>query len=238
MRVFRPLALLQVGRLTGSFPSFARADKKTQQAGLSPTKRLIHGALGLPTPRTSPRSSSRSDAGPASPVAARATTAVDLPTPDTSPDTADKTSQRRKASGGAPRAEKPAPFVREVPKVEVRLHRWSLTTCAQNVADLGLPMCPPPPLQRLATEDELDAKILRIRAENRRLEEQQSVRARHPVPILALRLLTSVCVRRPLQKVDRDVLDHSPTKTSGFPEHTEVRRARLGPHRRRPTHAG
>lgn len=97
--------------------------------GSSPTKRLIHGALGLPV-RKSPASAVVSVApeaakvAPSTPAGKTKKEATGLPTPEDSPEgnavgIGARDGNRRRVSGGKLR-EKAEAYVRETPKVQVR----------------------------------------------------------------------------------------------------------------------
>lgn len=101
---------------------------------LSPTRRLIHGALGIPRSRKDPSAPEVIAASPSTPVGKAISKAVPLLTPETSPEaTARRPSAESRTSGRLDL--KPEPFIREVTKIEVRQHcQLVLALCAEHFA--------------------------------------------------------------------------------------------------------
>lgn len=115
----RTTARPSLSELTAAEEESTPAAVAGSKNGLSPTRRLIHGALGLPRSRKERAPVVEVVAvSPSTPVAEKTRMeAVPLLTPDDSPETSRRSSGGR---GGGRRSDpKAVPIVREVPAVEV-----------------------------------------------------------------------------------------------------------------------
>lgn len=142
IQVFSPPAARSPVAPTVALPSVnepAPKDVSTSLEGLSPTKRLIHGALGLPVRRVSSSAvvsvaPEATKIAPSTPARKTMKEATGLPTPEESPegikagDGARSDGDKRTISGGRAR-EKADAYVRDAPKIQVRFPTPPFSAC-------------------------------------------------------------------------------------------------------------